>query len=684
VIRICLRKNVTAAVSLAAVAAIVLLAPTAASASTNLVFNPGFEQAGCGDGTPVLCGWRSDYAMSRDTSDAHSGSASMHLECGAGGCFYDPDYPWVTVAAESTVCVRIGPGAHAASFWYRDAFGAQVSLDARFFGGTDCSTFELSGDSLTQQSPAGGGWQQVTGFLHAPTYAQSARLSVGVGTWCDVSCAPSGNFDDVYVADVADPRPSIASFTPTHGWPGTRVWIYGFDFLGATSVTFNGTPAQFTVGSDGFIDAYVPSGATPGPISVTTANGTGWSSSSFALVPPPTIDSFTPTSGPFGTVVDIHGSNLSGAIWVQFNFRYADFTVDSDSEIHATVPDGTTTGPISVTTVSGTGSSSSPFTVHTPTITSFAPAGGPIGTSVDIHGTNFSGATIVTFHSTRADFTVDSDSEIHATVPGGATTGWISVATPSGSALSSSSFTVTGAAPAVSSFTPASGPIGTGVDIHGASFTGATRVEFNGTSATYSIDSDSELHATVPNGATTGPISITTPSGTGASSSAFTVTSANAPPTARFAFTCTALTCTYDGGASSDGDGTIATYSWSFGDGTSGSSISLNHTYAQPTGYVVTLTVTDDDGANAADSKTVTLISLAARGYKVRGLEKVDLSWSGPSGAGFDVYRNGARIATVQAGAYTDDIDKKGSGTYTYKVCAGSGSVCSNTASVSF
>jgi PKD repeat protein len=158
----------------------------------------------------------------------------------------------------------------------------------------------------------------------------------------------------------------------------------------------------------------------------------------------------------------------------------------------------------------------------------------------------------------------------------------------------------------------------------------------------------------------------------------------NAPPVASFTFSCSALSCSFDASASSDPDGSIASYAWNFGDGTSGSGSTADHSYAQAVAYVVTLTVTDDAGATGSDSKTLTLISLSARGYKVKGLQKVDLSWSGPSGGSFDVYRNGARIAAVQAGAYTDDINRRGSGTYTYKVCAAGVSVCSNAASVVF
>lgn len=77
-----------------------------------------------------------------------------------------------------------------------------------------------------------------------------------------------------------------------------------------------------------------------------------------------------------------------------------------------------------------------------PAITSFTPTAGGITTSVVITGTDFTGATAVTFNGTSASYTVNSGTQITATVPTGATTGPITVITPYGSTTSSATFTV--------------------------------------------------------------------------------------------------------------------------------------------------------------------------------------------------------------------------------------------------
>lgn len=164
-----------------------------------------------------------------------------------------------------------------------------------------------------------------------------------------------------------------------------------------------------------------------------------------------------------------------------------------------------------------------------PTISSFSPASGPVGTSVTIHGNNFSGpdVTSVSFNGTSATFTIDNAQKITATVPAGATTGPIAVTSPDGTATSSTNFTVTGAgAPTITSFNPTSGPVGTSVRINGTNFTGATAVSFDNVNAPgFAVNgAGTRITVAVPTGATTGPIRVTTPSGTATSSSNFTVT----------------------------------------------------------------------------------------------------------------------------------------------------------------
>ncbi len=83
--------------------------------------------------------------------------------------------------------------------------------------------------------------------------------------------------------------------------------------------------------------------------------------------------------------------------------------------------------------------------------------------------------------------------------------------------------------PALASLSPASGIVGTSITLTGANFTGATGVSFNGTAAvTFSVSSATTATATVPVGASSGPVTISTPSGT-SNGVAFTVITNQAP-----------------------------------------------------------------------------------------------------------------------------------------------------------
>jgi|GEM_PF-139736 len=97
---------------------------------------------------------------------------------------------------------------------------------------------------------------------------------------------------------------------------------------------------------------------------------------------------------------------------------------------------------------------------------------------------------------------------------------------------------------------------------------------------------------------------------TNSTSSSVTVTAApvgNVNPTASFTNSCTDLGCSFDGSASSDSDGSIASYAWNFGDGSNGTGSTASHTYASAGTYTVQLTVTDNAGGTNSTSSSVTV-----------------------------------------------------------------------------
>ena len=81
----------------------------------------------------------------------------------------------------------------------------------------------------------------------------------------------------------------------------------------------------------------------------------------------------------------------------------------------------------------------------------------------------------------------------------------------------------------------------------------------------------------------------------------------NVAPVASFTSSCAGLTCDFNGSASSDSDGTIVSYRWTFGDGQTGTGPTTSHTYAGASSYTVVLTATDNQGATGSSTGTVTV-----------------------------------------------------------------------------
>jgi uncharacterized protein YjiK len=239
-----------------------------------------------------------------------------------------------------------------------------------------------------------------------------------------------------------------------------------------------------------------------------------------------TIASFSPTVAPAGGSVTLTGTNFVNISSVSLGLINTTFTVDSPTQITATVPPGVAYGYWRVTTGAGTAVSPLVFTVASPTITGFSPASGGVGGTVTISGARFTGTTSVTLGFVSASFTVDSPTQITATVPPGVSYGRWRVANPVWTAAHPVVFTVTGGGGPFT-VSPAMAPAGSTVTLTGSGFTGATSVTLGFVNASFTVDSSTQIRAIVPQGVGYGYWRVTTGAGTFVSPLVFSVSSPN-------------------------------------------------------------------------------------------------------------------------------------------------------------
>ena len=256
--------------------------------------------------------------------------------------------------------------------------------------------------------------------------------------------------------------PTLTSLSPTSGPVGTSVTLTGTNLSRATGISFNGTAATtFAVVNSTTVTATVPTGATSGNVSVTTPDGT---SNGLAFVvrtaPVAANDSY---STPYNTALTITPASLLAndkgdagrTLTVGNTTPPAHGTLTQDaSGNYVYAPTAGYSGADSFTYQACDDGSpslcSNPATVSisvalpVPAISSFAPASGPVGTQVTLTGLGFGGATAVAFNGTAASsFTINSATQLTATVAAGTSSGPITVTTPGGTATSAQPFTVT-------------------------------------------------------------------------------------------------------------------------------------------------------------------------------------------------------------------------------------------------
>ena len=108
----------------------------------------------------------------------------------------------------------------------------------------------------------------------------------------------------------------------------------------------------------------------------------------------------------------------------------------------------------------------------------------------------------------------------------------------------------------------------------------------------------------------------------------------NQQPAASFTFNCSDLSCSF-ASTSTDPDGTISAYSWTFGDGGTSNAQNPSHSYGAGS-YSVTLTVTDNQGASSGPlSQTVNVTSLPPQPLPLANNEIHGMVWEDVDGDGF-------------------------------------------------
>ncbi|UCC26044.1 MAG: S8 family serine peptidase [Gemmatimonadales bacterium] len=169
------------------------------------------------------------------------------------------------------------------------------------------------------------------------------------------------------------------------------------------------------------------------------------------------------------------------------------------------------------------------------------------------------------------------------------------------------------------------------------------------------------------------------------------VTPPNEPPQADFVESCGELECSFTD-TSSDPDGTIVSWLWDFGDGTTSSERNPTHAYGASGDRLVRLTVTDDAGATGVRERWIFVpeidagIILTATQSKVKGENQVHLTWTNGEFFILDILRNGQTLETTEVGTseYLDLLGRKVEPSYTYQVCVPVSNICSNEVTVTF
>ena len=559
-------------------------------------------------------------------------------------------------------------------------------------GGTTTLIF---GDNIIGAAAVYFGGVPAASFSFGGIGDQAAIVAVapaGVVSTVDVTVVTAGGVSEITPADqftyVA--VPSVASVSPAEGPSagGTTVTISGTGLAKATEVQFGGYDNDASIVSDTDTQLVVVSPQASeasefvGPVDVivTTAGGVSATSAAdqFTYIAAPTVDDLSQTSGfrDGGDSVTIYGTNLDTVTSVYFGANAATIIDESATSIDVTTPAGAL-GLANVTVVNpggtSTPSSQDQFTYfqRAPAIDGVSPAvGAAAGATVTIPGTDLDGASEVDFGGVAGTILTDSPDQFTATPPAGIVgTVDVTVVTPGGVSAIDLADQFTGVpAPTVTGVVQSSGSAGGGseVVIYGSALADASVVDFGQTAASILESTDDYVSVICPPGvAGAVDVTVTTPYGTSATSSADQFSSLAAPTIAAESYSATqgtTLTITGPGVLAGAADPQDLPLSAVLLSGTQNGTLSLNSdgsfSYTPNSGFLGTdsFVFQATDGVVSSMSATATITAGPGTMTWSGGASGnwTDSSWTGstatyPAGAAGAVVDNASTVAVGDA-----------------------------------
>jgi uncharacterized protein (TIGR02145 family) len=345
-------------------------------------------------------------------------------------------------------------------------------------------------------------WSDSIVKVKVPAFAKSGPLNVNIG-------GLKSNLLDFIIL------PTIYKITPTTLKVGDTLSISGTSFgipKDSCFVFFNDKKASnYLSMNDSLIKIKIPTGTKNGKLYITSKN---IKSNEVNYIISPNITSITPTTSSAGQQISILGSGFGDSVAtssVSFsNSTITKFNSWTDTQISLTIPLGTVSGKVSVST-NGQKSNEVDYKIlHQ--ISTISPKTAKIGDDITITGSNFGssqGTSFLLLGSLKITTVINwTDNEIKFKIPSNANSGLVSVTI--GTDKSNDIFL--SLIPVITSISPLSGALGTIVTINGNGFNDIRDLNYvsfqNSIAGEYTSWTSTQIVVKVPNGSKTGKVFV--------------------------------------------------------------------------------------------------------------------------------------------------------------------------------